>query len=295
MRFIRYTNATGITLGVCRGDEVVDLAVAAPDLPRDLPTLLALGASGSALVQSAIERAPARAVRTRAEIKALVPIAQPEKIICIGLNYTEHIKEAPTPQEVPSYPVTFLRTAGTLIAHGEPLRQPRCSDQFDFEGELACVIGTRARNVSKANALAHVGGYALFNDASVRDYQFKSHQWTMGKNFDATGAFGPELVTADELPPGARGLTLITKLNGQTVQSASTNDLIFDIATLISELSVAMTLVPGDVIVTGTPSGVGIGRKPPLWMKHGDVCTVGVDGVGLLSNPVVDDEIDAAA
>ena len=131
MRFIRYTNATGITLGVCRGDEVVDLAVAAPDLPRDLPTLLALGASGSALVQSAIERAPARAVRTRAEIKALVPIAQPEKIICIGLNYTEHIKEAPTPQEVPSYPVIFLRTAGTLIAHGEPLRRPRCFDQFD--------------------------------------------------------------------------------------------------------------------------------------------------------------------
>ena len=142
------------------------------------------------------------------------------------------------------------------------------------------------------DALSHVGAYSLFNDASVRDFQFKSPQWTMGKNFDATGAFGPELVTADELPPGAVGLTLQTRLNGLVVQSASTSDMIFDIATQISLLSEAMTLVPGDVIVTGTPSGVGLGRKPPLWMKHGDTCEISVEGVGLLRNPVRDEKDD---
>ena len=151
------------------------------------------------------------------------------------------------------------------------------------------MIGRRGRHISKADALSHVAAYSLFNDASVRDYQFKSPQWTVGKNFDASGAFGPELVTADELPEGARGLRLHTVLNGQTVQDASTSDMIFDIATQISLMSEAMTLMPGDVIVTGTPSGVGIGRKPPLWMKHGDVCTVSVEGVGSLSNPILDE------
>jgi acylpyruvate hydrolase len=193
------------------------------------------------------------------------------------------------------YPVVFLRQARSLVAHRQPLRRPRCSEQFDFEGELACVIGRTAKNVPRDKALQYVGGYALFNEASVRDYQFKSHQWTMGKNFDKTGAFGPEFITADELPPGARDLTLSTVLNGQTVQSASTNHMIFDIATLISDMSVAMTLVPGDVIVTGTPSGVGIGRTPPLWMKHGDTCTVRVDGFEPLVNPVLDEEIEAAS
>jgi 2-keto-4-pentenoate hydratase/2-oxohepta-3-ene-1,7-dioic acid hydratase in catechol pathway len=294
MRFLRFSTAAGPSLGVRQGDEVIDLGVAAPDLPRELSTLLAMGDAGLQAVRDAIRRAPARAVRAAHELRVLhTPIVQPEKIICIGMNYAEHVKEAPTAHELPTYPVVFLRHAGSLVAHGEALRRPRCSDQFDYEGELVCVIGRRAKNVPKASALEHVGGYSLFNDASVRDYQFKSHQWTVGKNFDATGAFGPDLVTADELPPGARGLTLRTTLNGETVQCASTDDMIFDIATLISLLSEAMTLVPGDLIVTGTPSGVGLGRKPPLWMKHGDACTVSVDGVGTLSNPVLDEADDA--
>lgn len=292
MRFIRFAAADGVTLGVRRGDEVIDLGLAAPGTTIDLATLLAAGKEGLAWIDGLVRRAPKRAVREHAGTLPLTPFARPEKIICIGLNYAEHIKEAPTPHEVPQYPVVFLRQARSLVAHGQPLRRPRCSDQFDFEGELACVIGRPAKNVSRATALHCVGGYALFNEASVRDYQFKSHQWTMGKNFDATGAFGPEFVTADELPPGARGLTLSTTLNGKTVQSASTNDMIFDIATLIAELSVAMTLLPGDVIVTGTPSGVGIGRTPPLWMKHGDTCTVHVDGFEPLTNPVLDEEVD---
>ena len=289
MRFLRFSTAAGSTIGARRGDDVIDIGVAAPDLPRDMSSLLALSDDGLKAVRDAIRRAPAQAIRSVNDVTILTPIAQPEKIICIGLNYAEHVKEAPTPHELPTYPVVFLRQARSLIAHSQALRRPRCSDQFDYEGELVCVIGRRARNVPKASALAYVGAYSLFNDASVRDYQFKSHQWTMGKNFDATGAFGPELVTADELPPGARGLTLRTTLNGETVQCASTNDMIFDIATQISLLSEAMTLMPGDVIVTGTPSGVGLGRKPPLWMKHGDVCTVSVDGVGTLSNPVLDE------
>jgi 2-keto-4-pentenoate hydratase/2-oxohepta-3-ene-1,7-dioic acid hydratase in catechol pathway len=251
--------------------------------------LLALGANGLMVMQRAIERAPAAAVRPVEGLEWLVHVPAPEKIIFIGMNYAEHIKEAPTPQEMPKYPVVFLRQAGSMVAHNQALRRPLCSDQFDFEGELVCVIGRRGRHISKADALSHVAAYSLFNDASVRDYQFKSPQWTVGKNFDASGAFGPELVTADELPEGARGLRLHTVLNGQTVQDASTSDMIFDIATQISLMSEAMTLMPGDVIVTGTPSGVGIGRKPPLWMKHGDVCTVSVEGVGSLSNPILDE------
>lgn len=289
MKLLRFNTAEGPTLGVRRGDEVIDLRIAAPEMPRDMNALLALGSNGLMTIQRAIERAPAVAVRSVAGLEWLVPVPAPEKIICIGMNYAEHIKEAPTPHEVPKYPVVFLRQAGSLVAHNQALRRPLCSDQFDFEGELVCVIGRGGRHISKADALSHVAGYSLFNDASVRDYQFKSSQWTVGKNFDASGAFGPELITADELPEGARGLRLRTVLNGQTVQDASTSDMIFDIATQISLMSVAMTLMPGDVIVTGTPSGVGIGRKPPLWMKHGDICTVSVEGVGTLSNHVLDE------
>ncbi|MGH6625587.1 MAG: fumarylacetoacetate hydrolase family protein [Burkholderiaceae bacterium] len=290
MKFLRFASNSGPSLGVRHGDDVIDLGLAAPDLPRDLSVLLAFGAEGQQAVRRAIERAPARAVRPYAGLPLLTPIPQPEKIICIGMNYADHVKEAPTPHAMPTYPVVFLRQAQSLIAHNQPLRRPLCSEQFDFEGELVCVIGRRGRNIPREQALEYVSGYSLFNDASVRDYQFKSPQWTVGKNFDATGAFGPELVTADELPPGARGLMLTTRLNGQVVQQASTADMIFDIATQISLMSEAMTLVPGDVIVTGTPSGVGLARTPPLWMKHGDLCTVHVEGVGTLSNPVLDED-----
>jgi acylpyruvate hydrolase len=292
MRLIRFQGPNGPTLGLRRGDDVVDLAIAAPHLPRDPVALLELSANGRVALEETLRHFPSAAVTPFERATVLTPIPQPQKIICIGMNYADHVKEAPTPHEIPKYPVVFLRHAGTLVAHGEALRRPMCSEQFDFEGELVCVIGRRGRHISKQQALDHVAAYSLFNDASVRDYQFKSPQWTMGKNFDATGAFGPELVTADELPPGAVGLTLQTRLNGQVVQSASTADMIFDIATQISLLSEAMTLEPGDLIVTGTPSGVGLGRKPPLWMKHGDTCEVSVEGVGTLRNPIRDEKDD---
>jgi 2-keto-4-pentenoate hydratase/2-oxohepta-3-ene-1,7-dioic acid hydratase in catechol pathway len=164
------------------------------------------------------------------------------------------------------------------------------STQLDFEGEMVAVIGKSGRHIRKEDALSHVAGYSIFNDASIRDYQFKSAQWTIGKNFDHTGAFGPEFVTADALPPGASGLRLQTRLNGAVVQEASTASMIFDVATLVALLSEAVCLQPGDVIVTGTPSGVGLARKPPLFMKAGDVCEVEIEGLGILRNPIEDEK-----
>ncbi|MES2946262.1 MAG: fumarylacetoacetate hydrolase family protein, partial [Pseudomonadota bacterium] len=162
--------------------------------------------------------------------------------------------------------------------------------QLDYEGELVAVIGKAGRYITKETALEHVAGYSICNDASIRDYQFKSAQWTIGKNFDDSGPFGPVFVTADELPPGAAGLKLQTRLNGVVVQDASTSSLIFDVATLVSLLSEAVCLQAGDVIVTGTPSGVGLARKPPLFMKDGDICEVEIEGIGILRNPVVDEK-----
>jgi acylpyruvate hydrolase len=213
--------------------------------------------------------------------------ARCEKIICVGLNYVDHAKE--TNFTPPDYPTLFLRVATSLVGHNAPLLRPRLSEQFDYEGELTAVVGKGGRRIEKNNALDHVAGYTIFNDASVRDYQFKTPQWTAGKNFDGTGAIGPVFVTADELPPGCHGQRLTTRLNGSVVQSASVDDLIFDVATLVSVISEIMTLKPGDLIVTGTPSGVGLARKPPLWMKAGDVCEVEVNGLGVLRNVVVDD------
>lgn len=220
-------------------------------------------------------------------VQLLPPLSAPDKIICIGLNYADHSAESGFQQ--PEYPTVFARFASSLVAHEAPIVRPRVSEQLDYEGELVAIIGRGGRHIDRANALDHVAGYSLFNDASIRDYQFKSPQWIMGKTFDGTGAFGPEFVTADELPRGAAGLKLQTRLNGAVVQEALTNDLVFDVATLVSLVSVAMTLSPGDLIVTGTPSGVGLARKPPLWMKPGDVCEVEIEGLGVLRNPVAEE------
>lgn len=216
----------------------------------------------------------------------LPPLPSPPKIICVGLNYADHSAESGF--KVPDYPTIFGRFASSLIGHGAPIVRPRVSEQLDYEGEFVAVIGQGGRGIPKERALEHVLAYSLFNDASIRDYQFKAPQWTVGKNFDGTGAFGPWLVTADALPPGCAGLRLQTRLNGEVVQDASTDDLVFDVATLVSVLSEAFTLEPGDVIVTGTPSGVGLARKPPLWMKPGDVCEVELEGIGVLRNPIAD-------
>ena len=213
--------------------------------------------------------------------------AQTAKIICVGLNYKDHSAESG--YALPTYPTLFARFPSSLIAHDAPLLRPAESTQFDYEGELVAVIGKGGRRIAKDKALDHVVAYSIFNDGSIRDFQHRTPQWTVGKNFDGTGAFGPSLVSADELPAGAAGLRLQTRLNGRVVQEASTSDLVFDVATLVSVLSEAMTLNPGDVIVTGTPAGVGAARKPPLFMKAGDVCEVEIEGLGILRNPIVDE------
>jgi 2-keto-4-pentenoate hydratase/2-oxohepta-3-ene-1,7-dioic acid hydratase in catechol pathway len=219
----------------------------------------------------------------------LPPIPRPGKFICLGLNYVDHAKEGGfTP---PDYPTVFFRGATSLVAHGQPLVRPALSPTFDYEAELAVVIGRSGRRIAETQALDHVAGYSVFNDGSVREYQRRTPQWTMGKNFDGTGAFGPWLVTPDELPPGAVGLRIQTRLNGRIVQDANTRDMIFSVARTIAILSQAMTLEVGDVIAMGTPAGVGHARKPPLWLKDGDVCEIEIEGIGLLSNPVHDEQI----
>jgi 2-keto-4-pentenoate hydratase/2-oxohepta-3-ene-1,7-dioic acid hydratase in catechol pathway len=215
------------------------------------------------------------------------PLENPGKIICIGLNYHDHSAESGF--KSPDYPTVFGRFSSSLIGHLQPIVRPRVSEQLDYEGELAVIIGKGGRSIPKESALEHVAGYSLFNDASIRDYQFKSPQWTVGKNFDGTGAFGPEFISADELPPGCKGVRFQTRLNDQVVQQGNIDDLIFDVASLISILSVAFTLSPGDVIVSGTPGGVGLARKPPLWMKPGDICTIASEELGELRNPIVNE------
>jgi 2-keto-4-pentenoate hydratase/2-oxohepta-3-ene-1,7-dioic acid hydratase in catechol pathway len=223
-----------------------------------------------------------------AAVRWETPVARPGKIICLGLNYAAHAAEGGN--AAPEYPSFFMRGATSLIAHGAPLVRPRVSDKLDFEAELAVVIGRRARHLTESDALAAVAGYACFNDGTLRDYQRRTAQWTIGKNFDGTGAFGPWLVPASQLPPGASGLKIESRLNGQVMQSDNTSHMIVTVAQALVLLTEVLTLEPGDVVAMGTPSGVGYARKPPVWMQPGDLIEIEIEGVGLLSNPVVQEE-----
>ena len=217
-------------------------------------------------------------------VELLPPVPNPGKTICIGLNYRAHAIEGGN--AIPDYPAVFMRCTTSLAAPDAALIYPECSDKLDYEAELAVIIGKTATNVSATDALDYVAGYSCFNDGSVRDYQRKSTQWTMGKNFDGTGGFGPELVTPDELPQGAAGLRLVARLNGEIMQDSDTGDMIFDVATLIATLSEGMTLEPGDVIATGTPSGVGYARTPPVFLKPGDTINIEIEKIGVLTNTI---------
>ncbi len=285
MRFVRFLDQHVEGLAILVDGAARGLSRKDPRYPGDLDALVRKGRD--ALAGAAATLREGRGIDLAA-VKLLPPLRTPEKVICVGLNYRDHTAESGFKQ--PDYPTLFTRFNSSLIGHGAPIVRPLVSTQLDFEGELVAVIGKGGRHIPLASALDHVIGYSIFNDASIRDYQFKSPQWTVGKNFDDTGAFGPVLVTADELPPGGKGLKLQTRLNGAVVQEASTTDMVFDVATLIATISEAITLNSGDVIVTGTPSGVGIGRKPPLFMKAGDVIEVEIEKIGLLSNPIVDEQ-----
>ena len=220
-------------------------------------------------------------------VRILPPVQKPPKIICVGLNYDDHLEESGLKK--PVYPEIFARFATSLIAHRDPIARPPESSSLDYEAELAVVIGRGGRRIQPEVALDHVAGYSLFNDATIREFQLRTPQWTMGKNFDATGAFGPWLVTPDAVPPGAHGLRIQGRLNGRVMQDSNTDRLIFSVSALIDMISVAMSLEPGDVIITGTPGGVGAARKPPVFMRAGDVFEVEIQGMGVLSNSVQDE------
>ncbi|MGV7241475.1 fumarylacetoacetate hydrolase family protein [Caballeronia sp. M23-90] len=279
MRFVSFERDGKATLGVREGAQVRILG------DETLESLLARGVH---LNDYAQERTSGEKIAAQG-LKFLPPLRRPPKIICVGLNFADHTSESNYAQ--PDYPTLFFRVHTSLIAHEEPMIRPRVTDSegLDFEGEIAVVLGKGGRHITKESALAHVAGYALFNDGSVREYQFKTPQWTVGKNFDGTGAFGPDLVTADELPAGAKGLLLETRLNGEVVQSANTDSMVFDVATLISVISEAITLEAGDVIVSGTPSGIGWARNPKVFMRAGDVCEVSVEKIGTLRNVIADE------
>ncbi|MDB5964400.1 MAG: hydrolase family protein [Polaromonas sp.] len=282
MRLIAFSHNGKPALGMRIGQELVNLT--AEGQPATLDELLLGGPEAMAAAKRAGEAAKTR--MPLAGITYLPPVQSPAKAIAVGLNFVDHAAEGNF--EPPKYPVLFHRYPSSWVGHNAPLVRPHVSTQFDYEGELLVVIGKGGRYISKDKALEHVAGYSLFNDGSIRDYQFKSAQWMMGKNFDNSGSFGPEFVTADELPPGAAGLKLQTRLNGQVLQSANTDDMIFDVATLVSVCSEPFALVPGDIIIAGTPAGVGFARKPPVFMKAGDICEIEIEKIGILSNPVVD-------
>jgi len=285
MRFLTFKSGAARGVGVqTQTGEVRGLLAGERDYPGSLDTVVGRGEEALRAAGKALSTAR---VFDPAAIEWLPPLLEAQKIICIGLNYSAHAAEAGF--QTPTYPSVFVRFNSTLIGHRAALLRPRESIQLDYEAELVAVIGRAGRRIGKQAALSHVIGYSVFNDASIRDYQMKTPQWTVGKNFDGTGAFGPYLVTHDEVPSGASGLRVQTRLNGRVMQDGSTSDLIFDVATLISLLSEACTLQPGDLSVTGTPAGVGFTRKPPVFMKSGDVCEVEVEGVGTLVNPVADD------
>lgn len=287
MRLVSFLNGNTPRLGVRLGDVLVDLSLAAPALPTSMKALLGMGEAGLQAAQEAALQADTQDQLRFSAVQLLPPIPDPGKILCVGLNYVDHAIEI-DPRTFPENPVFFGRMASTLVAANQPLVRPKVSQQLDYEGEVAVIIGCGGRDIAQEEALAHVAGYALFNEASVRDYQFRTSQWFIGKNFDGTGAFGPELCTVDELPPGARGLRLTTSVNGDIRQEASTTDMLFGVDALIATISEVMTLVAGDVLVTGTPSGVGFALTPPRFLKPGDVVEVELEGYGILRNPVVD-------
>ena len=276
MRLMSFTIDGRASFGLAAGNGVIDAGKRLDGEFRGLRDALLAGALPAL---RRLEQTKPDYALADVEFLPVIPDAA-AKLLCIGINYLPHIKEMG--RERPDYPVVFVRFQDSIVGHGEALQRPIGSVQLDWEGELAVIIGKRARRVSRAQALDYVAGYACFNDGSVRDYQRHSQQFTPGKNFHASGSFGPWLVTTDEQPDPSK-LRLRTRLNGEVMQDESVGELCFDVSQLIEYCSTWSQLEPGDVIVTGTPGGVGAGRKPPLWMKAGDTVEVEITGLGVLA------------
>jgi 2-keto-4-pentenoate hydratase/2-oxohepta-3-ene-1,7-dioic acid hydratase in catechol pathway len=287
MRLISFRDSEKNSIGAMLTNDpskLIDLCATDPSIPRSLLALIELDPLFSRAKQ-ALEN-PNGVVKNVSDIYFETLIDRPGKIICMGLNYADHAKEGGHAR--PEYPSFFMRSPSSLTSHLAPIIRPTVSDKLDYEAELAFVIGKKAHNLSRDNALDCVAGYSIFNDGSIRDYQRKTNQWTIGKNFDKTGAFGPWLVTPDELPLGAHGLQIQSRLNGTVMQNANTKDFLWDVAETIALITECMTLEPGDVVITGTPAGVGYARTPPVFMKPGDICEIEIESIGILKNGIQD-------
>ena len=283
MRLVSFRTSSGSRFGIINGDQLIDANLADNRLPADLSGFLRGGGTFADL-KSLADKTVTKPIEG---LEYELPLTSPGKIFCLGLNYLEHVKEGP--YQVPDYPTIFMRGASSLVAHNQAIVRPMISDKLDFEAELVVIIGKRVRHAKLENALDAVFAYSCFNDGTLRDYQKRTVQWTVGKNFDRTGGFGPVLVTPDELPLGAAGLNIQSRLNGQVMQSDNTKNMMFPVAETIATITAAITLEPGDMIVMGTPSGVGYARKPPVFMKAGDVVEIEIEGIGTLRNPIIDE------
>jgi acylpyruvate hydrolase len=291
LKIVGFEKDKALRLGVVEGDSVVDLQAVDPRVPSDLGQWLAESDGDLKPLGEIAKRAPASARLPLANVTFALPVARPGKIICLGLNYLEHAKEGG--HQKPEYPSIFMRCLTSLTPHLAPIVRPFVSETLDYEAELLVVIGRRMKHASLADALTCVAGYSCFNDGSVRKFQRRTSQWDMGKNFDRTGGFGPWVIEAQALPPGAKGLKIESRLNGQVLQSDNTANMMFPVAETIVDVTQGMTLEPGDIIAMGTPSGVGHARKPPLWMRAGDVCEIEIEGIGVLRNPVAEEAVAA--
>jgi len=266
------------------GDNAINLTALNPEVGADLMGLISNPAL-SANVAGMINNAPSVTLNS---VTPLLPVARPGKIICLGLNYINHIKEGG--YDVPDYPALFMRGQNSLMPAGAPMIRPSCSEQLDYEAELMVIIGTGGKHISESNALSHVFGYTIFNDGSVRNYQRKTHQWTPGKNFDATGPVGPVVVTPDELPAGASGLKIESRVGDEILQSANTSEMLWPVDRTIATISEFATLEPGDMIAMGTPPGVGHARTPQRWLRPGETIEIEIEGIGICPSPVVAEE-----
>jgi 2-keto-4-pentenoate hydratase/2-oxohepta-3-ene-1,7-dioic acid hydratase in catechol pathway len=289
MRLVTFTERgtrafrAGVVITVEGNEFVVDIHRADPSLPDGMRALLEAMDGNFKRVADAASAAPPEARLPIANVSLGPVVPDPRKIIGIGLNYRDHAKETNMP--LPQTPAVFAKFPNTLIGNGETIRIPSETSRVDYEAELACVIGRRAKYVSVQDALAYVAGYSVFNDVSEREFQMRTSQWTLGKCFDTFGPFGPALVTSDEVPdPQTLGIRL--RVGDELLQDSSTANMVFGVAELVSYLSSAMTLEPGDVIATGTPSGVGFTRKPPRFLRPGETVRVEIDRLGVLENPV---------
>jgi acylpyruvate hydrolase len=290
MKIVGFESNEGLRLGVVEGDQVIDLQAVDAKVPANLADVLKANNGDLTALADLAKKAPASARKPYSAIKHALPVAKPGKIICLGLNYLEHVKEGFMRDNVPKFPTIFMRCQTSLVAHNSPIVRPKVTETLDYEAELVCVIGKKARHLTMDNAYSVIAGWSCFNEGSVREFQRKTTQWDMGKNFDHTGGFGPWMITADEIPPGGKGLKIQTRLNGETMQSDNTDNMMFPVAETLVYITQGITLEPGDIIVTGTPSGVGFARKPPVWMKNGDKCEIDIEKVGVLVNPIADEK-----